>query len=72
MKKNKIIRWLLKASAFVSLVFIMQACGGNPFSLETRKPSILKKTEVDTTVSEDLKLFGFHDKDGPFVEEYIE
>lgn len=42
MKTYKIIRWLLRASALTTVMFIMQACYGSPYT----PPEIPNETEV--------------------------
>ena len=64
MKAYKVFRWVLKASALTTVMFIMQACYGSPFEMEMRRVSN-EKTESDTLVSsEDLEFFGFDNEDG--------
>lgn len=42
MKGYKIFRWLLRASALTTVMFIMQACYGSPYS----PPEMVEETEV--------------------------
>ena len=41
MKTYKVFRWLLKASALTTVMFVMQACYGSP----NMPPEILDETE---------------------------
>ena len=64
MKVCRVFRRLLIVSALTAVMFIAQACSGNPFSLEMRRTSNGDETtEVDTMVSEDLQLVGFDNED---------
>ena len=55
MKTYKLFRWLLKASALTTVMFVMQACYGSP----NIPPEMPDETEVsvenDTMVSSDLQ-----------------
>ena len=42
MKGYKIFRWLLRGSALTTVMFIMQACYGSPYS----PPEMVEETEV--------------------------
>ena len=54
MKAYKVFRWFLKASALTTVMFIMQACYGSPYT-PPEMPDDMEVTENDTLVSADLQ-----------------
>ena len=63
MKAYKIFRWLLKASALTTVMFVMQACYGSPMGMEEMRRVTDEKAEADTLPSEDLQFFGLDNED---------
>ena len=61
MKTYKILRWLLKASALTTVMFIMQACYGTPYGFLRLDDE--EQANADTLVSEDLQLVGLDNED---------
>ena len=55
MKGYKFFRWLLRASALTTVMFIMQACYGSPYS-PPEMPDENVSVENDTLVSANLQL----------------
>lgn len=62
MKFYKVFRWLLKASALTTVMFVMQACYGSPMGMEMRRVTD-EKAETDTLPSEDLEFWGLNNED---------
>ena len=52
MKTYKVFRWLLKASALTTVMFIMQACYGSP----NMPPEMPDEEEVELPVSDTLSI----------------
>ena len=58
MKTYKIFRWLLKASALTTVMFVMQACYGSP-NMPPEMPDeseIIDEEEVELPVSDTLSI----------------
>lgn len=58
MKTYKVFRWLLKASALTTVMFIMQACYGSP-NMPPEMPDeseIIDEEEVELPVSDTLSI----------------
>ncbi len=51
MKSYKIFRWLLKASALTTVMFVMQACYGTPYT-DKDMPLMPDDTEMTDDVME--------------------
>lgn len=65
MKTYKIFRWLLKASALTTVMFVMQACYGSP-NMPPEMPDEMELTENDTLASvvpSDLRSDGMEVED---------
>ena len=58
MKTYKLFRWLLKASALTTVMFVMQACYGSP-NMPPEMPDeteIIEQEEVEMPVSDTLSI----------------
>lgn len=58
MKTYKLFRWLLKASALTTVMFVMQACYGSP-NIPPEMPDeteIIEQEEVEMPVSDTLSI----------------
>ena len=58
MKTYKIFRWLLKASALTTVMFVMQACYGSP-NMSPEMPDetgFIDEGEVELPVSDTLSI----------------
>ena len=58
MKAYKVFRWLLKASALTTVMFIMQACYGSP-NMPLEMPDeteLIGEEEVEMPVSDTLAI----------------
>ncbi len=58
MKTYKLFRWLLKASALTTVMFVMQACYGSP-NMPPEMPDeseIIDEEEVELPVSDTLSI----------------
>jgi hypothetical protein len=71
MKAYKIFRWLLKASALTTVMFVMQACYGSPMGMEEMRRVTDEKAEADTLPSEDLQFFGLDNEDSQSADDPI-
>ena len=71
MKAYKIFRWLLKASALTTVMFVMQACYGSPMGMEEMRRVTDEKAEADTLPSEDLQFFGLDIEDSQSADDPI-
>lgn len=60
MKTYKWFRWVLKASALTTVMFVMQACYGSPYGPDScPNPDDMELTdEIDTLVPSDLQSDG--------------
>ena len=54
MRKYKIFRWFLRASALTTVMFVMQACYGSPNMPPEMLDEVIMTEESDTLVSADL------------------
>ena len=71
MKTYKIFRWLLKASALTTVMFVIQACYGSPYTPPDMPDEMEMSAENDTLASvvpSDLQPDGTEHEDLPSEE----
>ena len=58
MKRYRILRWLLRASALTTVMFVMQACYGSPNMLPEipDESELVGEEEVELPVSDTLSI----------------